>query len=85
MTKKSDGPANFILEQFRLLRSSIDALGVKIESLDNKVAFEFKAVRQEISVIRRQTIGEVYKANKTFAGFADIEARLEAVERKVYS
>ena len=78
MPKSAAEPANLVLEQLRLIRTSI-------ESFQTETRAEFKAVRQEISVIRRQTIGEVYKANKTFAGFADIEARLEAVERKVYA
>ena len=56
----------------------------RFDALTSKMESEFKAVRGEISVIRRQTIGEVCKASKTFAGFADIEARLEAVEHRVF-
>ena len=56
----------------------------RFDALSSRMESEFKAVRGEISVIRRQTIGEVYKANKTFAGFADLEARMEAVEHKVF-
>ena len=78
MPKSPSEPSNLVLEQLRLIRASI-------ESFQTETRTEFKAVRNEISIIRRQTIGEVYKANKTFAGFADIEMRLEAVGRKVFS
>ena len=85
MPKSSSEPANLVLEHLRLMRDQMDRIEKRLSSTDEKIDREFKAVRNEISVIRRQTIGEVYKANKTFAGFADIEMRLEAVERKVFS
>ena len=78
MAKTPTEPTNLVLEQLRLIRAGMDALNEKMDA-------EFKAVRHEISVIRRQTIGEVYKANKTFASFADLEARIEALEHKVYT
>ena len=78
MAKTAAEPTNLVLEQLWLIRAGMDEMRDEMRS-------EFKAVRHEISVIRRQTIGEVYEANKTFAGFADLEAWIEALEHKVYS
>ena len=82
-------PASLVLEMLRQMRTEAAAFrteaNARFDALSSKMDSEFKAVRHEISVIRRQTIGEVYKANKTFASFADIEARLEAVEHRVFS
>ena len=85
-------PASLVLELLRQMRTETAQMGTEatafrseVNARFDKIDTEFKAVRQEISVIRRQTIGEVYKANKTFAGFADIEARREAVEHRVFS
>ncbi len=84
MPKSPQEPVNLMLEQLRLLRERIVTLDAKMDAGFAKVDSEFKVVRQKISVIRRQTIGEVYKANTTFAGFADLEARLGAVERLIH-
>ena len=88
----STEPASLVLELLRQMRTEAAQMRVEatafrseVNARFDKVDSEFKAVRHEISVIRRQTIGEVYKANKTFASFADIEARLEAVEHRVFS
>ena len=82
---KTPEPTNLVLEQLRLMRASIDALNVKVETRFEKMDDRFDRLGKEISILRRQTIGEVYKANKTFASFADLEARLEAVEHKVFA
>ena len=82
---KTPEPTNLVLEQLRLMRASIDALNVKVETRFEKMDGQFDRLGKEISILRRQTIGEVYKANKTFASFADLEARLEAVEHKVFA
>ena len=89
MTEKSSEPANLVFELLRQMRaennSRFDALSSKLDTLGVKNEVEFKAVRHEISVIRRQTIGEVYRSNKTFASIADFEERLEALEHRVFS
>ena len=75
----SAGPVSLVLELLRQtrtetaqMRAESNAFRSEVNARFDKIDSEFKPVRHEISVIRRQTIGEVYKANKTFAGFADI-------------
>ena len=75
---KSPEPTNPVLEQLRLMRTD---MALRFEKVDDR----FDKLDKEISILRRRTIGEAYKANKTFASFADLEARLEAVERKVFA
>lgn len=89
MTDTPAQPTSLVLEVLRQMRA--DAVEFRSE-----VSAEFKSVRQEMtagfaklekemSILRRQTIGEVYRSNKTFASFSDLEARLEALERKVFA
>ena len=61
---KMPEPTNLVLEQLRLMRTSIDALNVKADDGFNKLG-------NDASILRRQIIGEVYKANKTFGSYAE--------------
>ena len=82
---KTPEPTNLVLEQLRLMRASIEALNDKFDDRFRKLDDRFDKLGKDVAILRRQTIGEVYKANKTFASFADLEARLEAVGHKVFS
>ena len=75
MPKAPAEPTNIVLEQLRLMREDHATFAARVME-------EFKLVRSEISILRRQTIGEVYKANKTFASFSDLEERVEPLERR---
>ena len=72
---KTPEPTNLVLEQLRLMRTDMarrfDEVGARFGKLDDR----FDRLDKEVPLLRRQTIGEVYKANKTFACFADLEAR----------
>ena len=82
---KTPEPTNLVLEQLRLMRADMARRFDDVDARFEKVDDRFDKLDKDISILRRQTIGEVYKANKTFASFADLEARLEAVERKVFA
>ena len=71
-------PSNLVLEQLRAMRAENSK---QFEELKREIAGLKVAVRG----IGHQTLAEDYKANKTFGGFSDLEARLEAVERKVFA
>ena len=68
---KTPEPTNLVIEQLRLMRASIDALNVKVDARFGKLDDRFDKLDRDVSILRRQTIGEVYKANKTFASFAE--------------
>jgi hypothetical protein len=77
MPKPPVEPTNLILEQLRAMRAEN---AKRFDAMDNR----FRTVRTAVRGIGSQVIAEVYKANKTVASFADLAARLEAVERKVF-
>ena len=81
MPKSPTEPTNLVLEQLRLMRADFAALDAKFDTL----ALEIKGLKASVRGIGGQVIAEVYKANKTVASFADLEFRLEAVERKVFT
>ena len=85
MPEINDAPTNLVLAQLRQMQDEAQAFRAEVQAGFAQVQTDFKTVRSEISVILRQTIGEVYKANKTFAGFADLEARIEAIEQKLFA
>ena len=55
---KTPEPTNLVLEQLRLMRAD---MALRFEKVDDR----FDKLDKEISILRRQTIGEVYKADKT--------------------
>jgi hypothetical protein len=84
MPKPPVEPTNLILEQLRAMRAEN---AKRFDAMDNRFAAletEVRTVRTAVRGIGSQVIAEVYKANKTVASFADLAARLEAVERKVF-
>ena len=92
MPKSPTEPTNIVLEQLRLMRGEIAALDHKFtarfDAVDDRFASleaEIKGLKTAVRSIGHQVLAEVYKANKTFASFANLEARLEAVERKVFA
>ena len=78
MPKSPTEPTNLVLEQLRLMRAENSA---RFDSLET----EIKGLKTAVRAITGQVIAEVYKANKTVASFADLEFRLEAVERIVFT
>ena len=72
---KTPEPTNLVLEQLRLMRADMARRFDKVDARFGKLDDRFDKLDRDVSILRRQTIGEVYKANKTFASFADLEAR----------
>jgi hypothetical protein len=84
MPKPPTEPTNLILEQLRAMRAEN---ATRFDAMDNRFAAletEVRTVRTAVRGIGSQVIAEVYKGNKTVASFADLEMRLEAVERKLF-
>jgi hypothetical protein len=88
MPKSSAEPTNLVLEQLRVMRAEATEMraetNARFDKLEAKMDREIGDLKTAVRALGRQTIAEVYKANKTFAGFSDFEARLEAFERKVF-
>ncbi len=92
MPKSPTEPTNLVLEQLRLMRAenskNFAAIDNRFAAVDDRftaLETEIKSVKTAVRGIGVQVLAEVYKANKTFAGFANLEARHEAVERKVFT
>jgi len=78
MSTTPSEPTNLVLEQLRLLRSAMDAIGADVREVRQEIA----GIKHELRGLKLNTIAEVYKANLTVASFADHERRIQELERK---
>lgn len=89
-------PANLVLELLRQLRGEMLAFRSEladmrsematktdIAELNAKLDQEIGQVKTELRGMKLQTIAEIYKANLTVASFAELSARVDAIERKL--
>ena len=82
-------PTNLVLEQLRLMRGEnanrFDKLESDIAGVRTDLGNDIDGVKKEVRGLKLQTIAELYKANLTVASFAELDTRLKAVERKVFT
>ena len=75
MPKSPIEPTNLVLEQLRVMRAESAARFDKIDA-------EIADLKLDVRGVKLNAIAEIYKANLTVASFADLERRVQALEKK---
>ena len=82
MTNTPAEPTNLVLEQLRLMRAEMLAMGAQTNARFDRLEADIADIKKDLRGFRLNTIAEIYKANLTVASFVDHEQRIQALERK---
>jgi hypothetical protein len=75
-------PTNLVLEQLRLMRAEMLAMGAQTNACFDRLEADIADIKKDLRGFKLNTIAEIYKANLTVASFVDHEQRTQALERK---
>jgi hypothetical protein len=75
-------PTNLVLEQLRLMRAEMLAMGAQTNAHFDRLESDISDIKKDLRGFKLNTIAEICKANLTVASFVDHEQRTQALERK---